>query len=113
MRYRVFLVCCFIILFCSLSYAQEIASPVEVNGDQVEYFPKEKKVTGVGNVSIDHGDVKLVCDKITVYTESKDAYAEGNVVLDTPTGRLKGQEVKYNFGTKKGEILDARIKSGE
>ena len=113
--YKIFTTCALVHLCaCTFfSYSQESARPVEVNGDQVEYFPKEKKVTGVGNVSIDHGDVKLVCDKITVYTESKDAYAEGNVVLDTPTGRLKGQEVKYNFGTKKGEILDARIKSGE
>lgn len=97
----------------ALSYAQESARPVEVNGDQVEYFPKEKKIVGSGNISIDYGDVKLSCDRITVYTDTKDAYAEGGVILRTSTGDIKGEKIKYNFNTKKGEILKIRIKAGE
>ena len=102
------------ILICNISYAEDITpGPVEVNGDQVEYFPKDKKVVGTGNVSVDYGDVFLTCGRITVYTETKDAEAEGDVVLKTPTGEVRGERVKYNFATKEGEILKARIKSGE
>ncbi len=98
---------------CFYSYAKEATGPVEVNGDQVEYFPKEKKVIGVGNVSIDYGNVKMSCNKVTVYTETKDAHAEGDVLLKSSTGEIRGEKVNYNFETKKGEILEVRLKSGE
>ncbi|NQT75786.1 MAG: LPS assembly protein LptD [Candidatus Omnitrophica bacterium] len=94
-------------------HAQESARPVEVNGDQVEYFPKEKKVVGVGSVSIDYGNTVLTCDKITVFTETKDAEAEGNVILKSPTGEVRGQKVRYNFETREGEIIKVRVKSGD
>lgn len=93
--------------------AAPAAGPVEVNGDQVEYFPKEKKVTGIGNVTVDYGDVSLVCDRITVYTETRDAEAEGNVVLKSPTGEVRGERMKYSFATKQGEVLKARMQSGD
>ncbi|MBU1853113.1 MAG: LPS export ABC transporter periplasmic protein LptC [Candidatus Omnitrophica bacterium] len=111
-----FLIVVFTFSFCifTFSYAQEHEKgPVEVNGDEVEYFPKEKKVVGVGNISIEYGTVLLTCNKITVYTDTKDAYAEGNVVLKSPASELRGEKVKYNFNTKKGEVLDARVKSGD
>ncbi|MFH1853733.1 MAG: LptA/OstA family protein [Candidatus Omnitrophota bacterium] len=106
----------FVFAGCSLAFADEAittSGPVEVNGDQVEYFPKEKKVVGIGAVSIDYDDVQLRCDKITVYTETKDAEAEGNVILKSPTGEIRGERVKYNFAAKEGEILKARMRSGD
>jgi len=100
-------------MFGAMSFAQESARPVEVNGDHVEYFPKEKRVVGVGNVSIDYGTVQLSCDKITVYTDTKDADAEGNVVMTGPTGEVRGQRIRYNFETQKGEIIKPKVRSGE
>jgi len=99
--------------FCGVCYAVESGRPIEVNGDQVEFFPKEKKVVGKGNVTIDYEDVKLSCDKITVFSDTKDVEAEGNVVLITPGGEIKGERVNYNFGTKQGTILKGRAHSGE
>nr|MBU1327591.1 hypothetical protein [Candidatus Omnitrophota bacterium] len=93
-----------IFLFCGVSYAAESGKPIEVNGDQIEFFPKEKKVIGKGNITIDYEGVKLTCDRVTVYTETKDSEAEGNVVLTTPGAELKGEKVNYNFGTKIGAI---------
>jgi LPS-assembly protein len=97
----------------ALSYAQETARPIEVNGDQVEYLPKEKKVIGIGNVSIDYEGTRLTCDRIAVFTDTKDVGAEGNVVIKSPTGEVRGEKVKYNFQTKKGEILKVKVRSGE
>jgi len=113
MKYTGCIISLFVFLFCNISYAQEPTRPIEVNGDEVEYFPKEKKVVGVGNISIDYGDVKLTCDKITVFTETKDTDAEGNVVLKTPTAEIRGKRVKYNFEAKKGEVFDVKVASGE
>jgi len=99
--------------FCS--YAEEVtqSQTIEVNGDQVEYLPKEKKVVGRGNVSIDYKGVRLTCDKIEVYTDTKDVEAEGNVILKGPTVEIYGHKVRYNFETKKGEILEAKARSGD
>lgn len=103
---------CYLLLTASLSYAQQTTKPIEVNGDQIEYFPEEKKIVGVGNISIEYEDVVLTCGKITVYTDTKDALAEGNVILKNPTSELRGERVKYNFETKKGEVLEAKLISG-
>jgi len=99
-------------LYCGVSYAVESGKPVEVNGDQVEFFPKEQKIIGKGNVTIDYEGIRLSCDRITVYTETKDSQAEGHVVLSTPGAELKGEKIEYNFGTKVGTILKARASSG-
>ncbi|MCX5692464.1 MAG: LPS assembly protein LptD [Candidatus Omnitrophica bacterium] len=108
--YNIFLA---LFLFAGISYALDNSKPIEVNGDQIEFFPKEQKVIGKGNVSIDYEGMKLTCDRVAVYTETKDAEAEGNVVLQTAGTELKGEKIIYNFGTKVGTILKARAKSGE
>lgn len=112
-RYIVYSVFLALFLSCGVSYASDDAKPIEVNGDQVEFFPKEKKIIGKGNVTIDYEGIRLTCDNITVYSETKDAEAEGNVVLQTAGTELKGEKVSYNFGTKAGTILKARAKAGE
>jgi LPS-assembly protein len=112
-RYIAYSVFIFLFLSCGHSYAQESARPVEVNGDQIEYLPKEKKVVGIGNISVDYGSVRLTCEKITVFTDTKDADAEGSVILESPTGVIRGERIKYNFETKKGEVIKVKVKSGE
>ena len=113
MNHKIPIIFLIMLLCCAASYAQETARPVEVNGDQVEYFPKEKKVVGVGDVSVDYEGMRLTCDKITVYTDTKDSDAEGNVLIKSLASEIKGERVKYNFETKEGEILKPRVKSGE
>ncbi len=113
MKYRIYIFFLFIFLLCNILYAQESAGPVEVNGDEVEYFPREKKILGVGDISIEYEDAKLTCERIEVFTDTKDAEAEGNVVLKTPSAELEGEKIKYNFETKKGEIFKVRVTSAE
>ncbi|MDP2981388.1 MAG: LptA/OstA family protein, partial [Candidatus Omnitrophota bacterium] len=112
-KYIVYSIFLALFLFSGVSYALDEKKPIEVNGDQVEFFPKEKKVIGKGNVTIDYEGMKLTCDTVTVYTETKDAEAEGNVVLQATGTELKGEKITFNFGTKVGAILKARAKSGE
>src|SRR3989338_7892727 len=107
-KYIIYSIFLALFLSCGVSYALDDSNPIEVNGDQVEFFPKEKKIIGKGNVTIDYEGIKLTCDSITVYTETKDAQAEGNVVLTTPGAELKGEKINYNFGTRQGDILKAR-----
>ncbi|MBI4436421.1 MAG: LPS assembly protein LptD [Candidatus Omnitrophica bacterium] len=86
------------------------AEPIVVNGDEVEYFPDEKKVVGKGHISIDYQGSILTADAITVYLDTKDAEAEGEVVLTRGLDEFRGKHLRYNFDTKEGILTDARGK---
>lgn len=99
-------------LWTDVCAAEDISSiPVEVNGDQVEYFEGEKKVVGKGNVVVTYKDVKMTCKMVTAFLDSKEAIAEGDVVITRGEDILKGQKVRYNFQTETGLILKGIAKS--
>ena len=53
--------------------------PIVVNGDKVEYFHEKKQVIGSGHISIIYRDVVMTCEKVTVYLDTREAIAEGDV----------------------------------
>ncbi len=85
--------------------------PIQVRGDNVEYFHEEQKVVGTGHVSIDYEDLKLTADKMTVYMATKRAVAEGHVTLTQKGSVFTGERLEYDFATRKGNVsqLDAAI----
>ena len=87
-------------------------APVEVRAEQVEYFDGMRKVVATGGVEATYRDTKLICDRATIYMETKDAYLEGNVRLAQVGGLLKGEEMIYNFETRKGTVLEAEGEVG-
>jgi LPS-assembly protein len=94
-------------LAASIAIAAEFApkEPIVVNGDRVEYYQEQKKVVGLGNVSITYKDVLLTCDRITVYLDTREGIAEGNVKVTQKDAFLTGDRMNYNFDTKKGTLL--------
>lgn len=88
-------------------YADDKGEPVIVNGDKVEYFEEDKRVVGTGNVVVTYKQMKLTADKATVYMNTKDAYAEGNVTLYQGANIISGEKGYYNFDTKKGTLDNA------
>ncbi|MFC1754583.1 LPS-assembly protein LptD [Thermoproteota archaeon] len=102
------IVCC-----PGLSYAQDSESPtsVIVNGDNVEFFHDQEKVVAEGNVIVEYGTSTLKCDKLVVFTKTKDAFAEGNVRFDDGVQVAKGSSFFYNFDTKKGKLIDSDLKA--
>lgn len=83
-----------------------------MHADQVEYFDRLGKVVAQGNVEAVYQDVKLTCDRATIYMDTKDAYLEGHAVLVQMGGLLKGEEILYNFKTRKGTVLQAQGEFG-
>jgi hypothetical protein len=93
----------------SRSYALEQVyadSPIECDGDKVEYFENEKKIVGTGDVVIKYKDMKLVCDKVTVWTDDYRALAEGNATLTQEDNIFKGEIIEYNFRDNTGRVVD-------
>jgi len=93
-----------------ISFAQE-KEPIVVNGDKVEYFAEEKKVEASGNVVITYQDIRLTCDKVTVFTDLKQAEAMGNVHIEEKKGIIEGERVVYNFETKQGILIEAKVQA--
>ncbi len=87
------------------SLAQEAKEPIVVNGDEVEYSTDNKEITAKGKVEIIYKGSKLTCQKLTVNTQTKEAVAEGLVVLDDQKGSIEGSKMIYNFDTKRGTVL--------
>ncbi|MBL7068740.1 MAG: LPS-assembly protein LptD, partial [Candidatus Omnitrophica bacterium] len=84
--------------------------PIVVNGERVEYLYEQKKVIGVDNVVITYKDVTLMCDKIVVDMVTKEAIAEGHVILLEGGYKFLGEKAHYNFDTQKGTIIEAEAR---
>ncbi|MBI4356123.1 MAG: LPS-assembly protein LptD, partial [Candidatus Omnitrophica bacterium] len=85
--------------------------PVVVHGDQIEFEPGTQKVIGVGHIRIDYHGLRLTADRVTVYLDSKDAFAEGHVVLTQADGVLTGELIYLNFETQKGTVIDVAVRT--
>lgn len=114
-RYLIFIclgiICSSLFAFPSPSLAVEEKIPIVVDGDHVEYFNDERKITATGNVRIEYKETKLFADSVVVYSATKDIVAEGNVKLQTENGTLVGNKILYNFENKTGSIVDADIET--
>jgi lipopolysaccharide assembly outer membrane protein LptD (OstA) len=91
------------------SDAYDTGSPVELNGDSIEFKAEESKFVVNGNVVLKQNNAVLFCDKLDFYRDKKEAHASGNIILESPKGTVWADEAFYNFGTKRGEFTNARI----
>ncbi len=82
------------------------ALPIVADADSVEFDREQNVVTGTGNAVVKYRDAKLTADKITVYLDTGDAYAEGNVSLFQEGEFLTGKNLRYNFESGEGNITD-------
>ncbi len=85
------------------------SSPVELNGDQMEFRREINTFIVEGNVVMTKGPVRLTCDRVEYSKDTHDAHAEGHVVLSSPEGIISGDKMNYNFDKMAGEMINARI----
>lgn len=91
---------------------QRPSQSIVVDGDEVEYLEKEKKIIATGNVSVRYGDVTLECDRIEVDTENQTALCEGNVRIEQPArGVLTGERIFYDLARKEGSVVMGRVQA--
>ena len=85
--------------------------PIDIKGDQIEFFAQGNKAIASGNVSIVKENTKLTCDKVEFSKDTGIAIAEGNVILSTPQGRIYGDKLIFNFEKMIGELAGAKLVS--
>ncbi len=84
---------------------------VAINARQMSVSPDRKVAIADGDVEVVFENAILTCDHLTLFTDTKDVYAEGKVRLEEGTQVFRGEMAHYNFETKKGRFLQGTISS--
>ncbi len=98
--------CCLLLGITAQAWAVH-SETIDVLGDVVEYHEAEQRVVGHGHVSATVSDTTLTCDHAVIYLSTKDAFLNGHVRIVQPTGTLSGDQILYNFETRKGSVIRA------
>ncbi|HDD52757.1 MAG TPA: LPS-assembly protein LptD, partial [Thermosulfidibacter takaii] len=75
---------------------------IDIKAASIKRYPQEHLVVAQGKVEITYQNVKLVAEKVSLYTNTKDLIAEGNVILYQGKDYLKCDRLELNLYTKKG-----------
>lgn len=68
---------------------------------------KDEYAIWSGGVTIEYQDIKLVADKITYNFRTRDAVAEGNVIIDQGPTRFTATQAIYNLDSKTGTFFNS------
>lgn len=60
-----------------------------------------------GNVEIHYKDTTLFADRAEINTETKNVYAEGNVLVQMTGEQLSGEEIRINLDSSEAELIKA------
>ncbi len=86
-------------------FSQEADSSSEPITIIANYKEKIKElVFATGNVEIHYKDVKLFADSAELNTETKDVYAEGNVLIQLPEEVVSAEEIRMNLDSLQGNL---------
>ncbi len=85
------------------------AGAVQIHANQMSVSPNRKIAVAEGNVEVSFENAVLTCDRATLFTDTKDVYAEGRVRLEEGTQVFRGELVHYNLDTKKGRFLQGTV----
>ncbi|KUK13640.1 MAG: hypothetical protein XD52_1074, partial [bacterium 42_11] len=84
------------VFLSSFSFALEI----KLNADKVLYYPEKDLMEAVGNVTLLWGGRKATADKGWVNFKSRDAFLEGNVVIEDERGTLRAFKVSFDAASE-------------
>jgi lipopolysaccharide assembly outer membrane protein LptD (OstA) len=62
------------------------------------------RIIATGNVEIEYKTIKLFADKIELDTETKDVFAEGHVVIQTPGDVISVDRIQFNIDSQLGTM---------
>ena len=116
-KYLYFTIILFVLIFLFFDIAMaamyDDSQPVDCQGDVIEYSDINKEIKISGNVIITHMDTRITAQKVIYFTQSKDMYASGQVILCKGEEIYSADKLYYNVETKKGTFIHGDFKSGK
>jgi len=65
---------------------------------------QDERIFATGNVEVHYKNLKLFADTIELNSETKDVYAEGNVVVHLPAEVINCEKIHFNLDSSEGEL---------
>ncbi len=84
-------------------------SGLQINARQMSVLPERNTAVAEGDVEVFFENAVLWCDKMTLFTDTGDVYAEGNVRLQQGKQFFRSEIIHYNFHTHKGRFLQGTV----
>lgn len=79
---------------------------VQIFADRMAMSPDRNLARAEGNVRIVFDDGVMFADRVTVFTDTHDLYAQGRVRMERGLEVFRGELAHYNSKTKKGRFLE-------
>lgn len=83
--------------------------PVDIEADNISYDSDKELYHASGNVLITFSGGYLKADRVVLHKVTKDAVAEGNVIIESDKDILTGESIRFNLATKKGKVNDGTL----
>ena len=64
----------------------------------------KERLLATGNVEVHYKNIKLLADRVELNTETRDVYAEGNVVIQMPNEVMSAEKIHFNLDSSQGEL---------
>ncbi len=123
MKYRLFILISFFLLFTAISspptYAKmgelsmpkgvKVEGPVEIEADELTYDRETQTYEAHGQVEASRGDLSLKADHALLNMATKDLTAWGNVLLREGEDVIECQRLEVNVENKLGKIYKAKL----
>lgn len=87
------------------------AGAVQINARSMHVLSDRNLAIAEGDVEVLFENAILTCDRLTLFTDTKDVYAEGRVRLEDGAQLFRGEMIHYNFEAKKGRFLQGTVSS--
>ena len=89
--------------------SSQTTGPVEITARDLKYNRVQNIYTAEGDVEMTEGTRRLTADFVIFNDTTKDAFAEGHVVLQDQEDVIHGERVSLNLVTNRGTIENGRV----
>ncbi|MBN2569853.1 MAG: LPS-assembly protein LptD [Deltaproteobacteria bacterium] len=83
--------------------------PVDIEADNISYDSEKELYRASGNVLITFSGGYLKADSVLLYKVTKEALAEGHVIIESDRDILTGDSIQFNLDTKEGRVKDGTL----
>jgi hypothetical protein len=92
-----------------LAAAGMFPGAVDMSAEHMTVSPERSLAIAEGNVHVVFDQGELTCDRVTVFTDTNDFYAQGRVVFTRGDQTFRGDIIQYNLDTNKGRVLNGTV----
>jgi LPS-assembly protein len=81
----------------------------DISADRIDYDRNQDSYTATGNVTIHREGRKLTADNVRINQKTREAYAQGNVRLESGDDVLSGDHLQINMDYETGTLTDGML----